>query len=449
MSIASRIEQIEQHIENAYESIGNKGVDLRDKLNIDLKGNTSQEVIQGEVGLEVENTSIYVDNVNESKEDYIILKGNTYQDSTTGKNLLNKNLIENGKVTNNYGSPGSTPSPRVTGDRATLTPANAIKVNPSTTYTFNYTDSNFCFALAQMTSNKVSLGDTGWKAQSTTPFSITTNANCEYIGFNFRKGNATAITDSEFNTFINSNVQLEQNNQATSYEPYTNGASPNPDYPQDIEVVTGENVINVCGKNLFDKDNANQINHWFVSQNKIVLSNNVTSFYIKCKPNTQYTVSKVASTRLQFWCTVEKPNVGVSASDSLNLDYNFTGTVKTITTTNDANYLLVYYYLSTSDTKTEEEIRNSIQIEEGSTATTYQEYVGNTYEINLGKNLFDKTQAFTYKWLDANNGKITDSSDPNVVFPFIKTEIGKTYTISGIFDLQFNLMTYTSNDENT
>ena len=81
MSIASRIEQIEQHIENAYESIGNKGVDLRDKLNIDLKGNTSQEAIQGEVGLEEEDTSIYVDDVNEDKENYITLKGNTYQDS--------------------------------------------------------------------------------------------------------------------------------------------------------------------------------------------------------------------------------------------------------------------------------------------------------------------------------------------------------------------------------
>ena len=32
------------------------------------------------------------------------------------------------------------------------------------------------------------------------------------------------------------------------YEPYTNGASPNPDYPQDIQIVTGENTITISNK---------------------------------------------------------------------------------------------------------------------------------------------------------------------------------------------------------
>lgn len=218
---------------------------------VGLSGNTSQEVVSGEVGLEVEDTSVYVDDVNEDKENYVTLKGNTYQETTS-----------------------------------------------------------------------ISGGD--------------------------------------------------------QYD------SPSPDYPQEIEVVTGNNTIKVEGKNLFDKDNANQIKNWFVNQNKIVLNNNVTSFYIKCKPNTQYTLSKIASTRLQFWCTVEKPDVGVSTSNTLNQDYNFTGTVKTITTTSDANYLLCYYYLSTSDTLTEEEIRNTIQIEQGSQATSYEEYKGASYEVNLG-----------------------------------------------------------------
>ena len=34
------------------------------------------------------------------------------------------------------------------------------------------------------------------------------------------------------------------------YEPYTNGASPNPDYPQEVKNVAGDNTINICGKNL-------------------------------------------------------------------------------------------------------------------------------------------------------------------------------------------------------
>ena len=51
-----------------------------------------------------------------------------------------------------------------------------------------------------------------------------------------------------------SNIQLEEESFATDYEPYVGGiASPNPDYPQDIKVVTGEQNINICGKNYFDK----------------------------------------------------------------------------------------------------------------------------------------------------------------------------------------------------
>ena len=45
----------------------------------------------------------------------------------------------------------------------------------------------------------------------------------------------------------------------TSYEPYVGGtASPNPDYPQQIDVVTGEQTVEVHGKNLFDYSKATQ-----------------------------------------------------------------------------------------------------------------------------------------------------------------------------------------------
>ena len=40
-------------------------------------------------------------------------------------------------------------------------------------------------------------------------------------------------------------IQLEENTSATSYEPYTAGASPNPEYPQDIHVVTGDQTVTI------------------------------------------------------------------------------------------------------------------------------------------------------------------------------------------------------------
>lgn len=48
-------------------------------------------------------------------------------------------------------------------------------------------------------------------------------------------------------TFANAKfiVQLEEGSSATAPELYTNGASPNPDYPQNINVVTGNNSITI------------------------------------------------------------------------------------------------------------------------------------------------------------------------------------------------------------
>ena len=48
-------------------------------------------------------------------------------------------------------------------------------------------------------------------------------------------------------------IQIEEGSTATDYEPYCGGKpSPNPDYQQEIKVVTGNNVVKHFGKNLFD-----------------------------------------------------------------------------------------------------------------------------------------------------------------------------------------------------
>lgn len=76
----------------------------------------------------------------------------------------------------------------------------------------------------------------------TTPIQTTTQADGKkYL----------AIYPSDATTWNNviayfEKCQFEEGNQATSYEPYVGGtASPNPDYPQDIQVVTGEQTVTV------------------------------------------------------------------------------------------------------------------------------------------------------------------------------------------------------------
>lgn len=59
-------------------------------------------------------------------------------------------------------------------------------------------------------------------------------------------------------TAINATIRvwLEEGSDTSSpFEPYTGGVpSPNPDYPQDVNVVTGRQQINVSGKNLLDTE---------------------------------------------------------------------------------------------------------------------------------------------------------------------------------------------------
>ena len=62
-------------------------------MEITLKGNTSQVVIQGEEGLEVEGTSITLTDVIPTKENYIIPKGNTSQVQYSGKNIFDTSLL--------------------------------------------------------------------------------------------------------------------------------------------------------------------------------------------------------------------------------------------------------------------------------------------------------------------------------------------------------------------
>ena len=208
---------------------------------IDLKGNTSQEVVSGEVGLEVEDTSIYVDDVNEDKEDYITLKGNTYQDTTS-----------------------------------------------------------------------ISGGD--------------------------------------------------------QYD------SPSPDYPQEIEVVTGLNEVRVEGKNLCNGINQNVYLNTAVNQ---CGTNSADSgLYIPVTSNT-YTIStKITQARYRVACS---KNIPTPVPQTVYRGVNKDGTSNSITIdTTGYDYLIV----NATDL-------TAIQIEKGSQATTYEPYKGQTYEVNLGKNLFN------------------------------------------------------------
>lgn len=71
----------------------------------------------------------------------------------------------------------------------------------------------------------------------TLAFTTPTDTSALWVTFNSNSSNTSA-------TF--GNIQIEEGSTATSFEPYCGGtASPNPDYPQEVEVVTGEQIITI------------------------------------------------------------------------------------------------------------------------------------------------------------------------------------------------------------
>jgi hypothetical protein len=71
--------------------------------------------------------------------------------------------------------------------------------------------------------------------------------------------------DDEWNCVLQ--LQLETGSDATSYEPYTNGASPNPSYPQQIHTISGNNQIVVEGLNLLPTITTQTVNGITITNN--------------------------------------------------------------------------------------------------------------------------------------------------------------------------------------
>lgn len=189
------------------------------------------------------------------------------------------------------------------------------------------------------------------------------------------------------------------------FEPYVGGApSPNPDYPQLVQTVTGEQTVTINGtsypltlksKNLFDKDNPNLIDGQVTAQKTLDTSLGKTVM-IRCQPNTEYTCTKAYSQRSRAG-TAKQPIGGA------NLLTNYVaeatqlpgGRYKcTITSGPEDTYL----YYTFDDSTDWEDVLPTIQIEEGSTPTDFVNFV----DMNLSK-----LGAYQdYIWKDGSDWKV-------------------------------------------
>jgi hypothetical protein len=193
----------------------------------------------------------------------------------------------------------------------------------------------------------------------------------------------------------------------TEYEPYVGGMpSPSPDYPQEIQSVTGLQKVNITGKNLFN------FNTFISSSNMVVIDSSSSNSLVarvtqastwatvryrifNLKENTNYSLkydfenSYNSELYKHTWVVVRNPITG----DNIYNDSYYKNDVVTFNT-GDNKYLdLIFQVTINAPAVINTLTITNIQLEQGSTATTYEPYKGNTYEVNLGKNLLDTSNA--------------------------------------------------------
>lgn len=144
-----------------------------------------------------------------------------------------------------------------------------------------------------------------------------------------------------------------------------------------IKTSIGVQKIRQFGKNWFNKNNISKINA-VVDTSSITANSSAKSFYIKIEPDT-YTVSrKVIGTRFVVGTTANLPIAGETIMDR---KVNNEGSSITLTTSKNANYLVVYYLYNSSEN--EQEILDSIQIERGPKATEKKSYIEEINTLDL------------------------------------------------------------------
>ena len=388
------IELIDSYVEGEGESLTLNETESA-PLEIDLKGNTSQEVIPEETGTEVEGTSISVNDVVPTKEDYITLKGNTSQVQYSGKQLFNKS-----QTPSYYLKSSSTET--ATGLRATMVETAITsyvsyrlggsellgknislysKITNSSTNTgrirLYYGDNNS--NARQSIGTLYNTGHFDFTSLSAFP------QNCDSIYLLFTITLNNEMASGTYTDYEDVVVKIGTDATASDYEPYCGGTpSPNPSYPQDIHCVSGDNEIEVCGKNLFKAD---EVKNGTVNDTNGVIGGTTSPLnkYIelKVKGNTDYYIlSNKTSGNWGAWYDESKTYIS-----GFSLRTNTSGTK---TSPANAKYMcFTINYNGNHADYTDVMITTS-------TNTTYEPYTGNIYPLYLGvENLQNGTTDFS------------------------------------------------------
>lgn len=359
--------------------------------------------------------------VGKDLKDYRVY-GNTYQNSTSGKNLcgvpnLNTTVsgveinIKDGIITLNGTATGAI--------FYYINPINTTILNGGYTLNNIYVSGdvsstgtkNFNIRRADDQSNIFSNGFVQSNSYRYNNFS----ENVEII-FGIYCTNGTVFNNYKFIPQLVVGTEPDYD-----YESYTGGQpSPNPDYPQEI-ISCGDRT-----KNLFDKANATYKNGYYKNDNGVEQTTNQSGYltsYVSVKPNTTYTIQGSLKQ------TNQSTHIYALYYYDINKNWIYRTTTTdnppyTFTTPNDCYFIQFQYRQDAYD-------EDTIQIEEGSTATSYEPY-GYKIPVNVrSENLFDITKPYVSENLSTvgvtltlnDDGTITVNGTNNASYKYIRFDV--------------------------
>ena len=386
-----------------------------DENNVITLDDETQNLLYGDETYTVNGDNLYIENNNGELAKRFQLDGRTEQETTTGKNLLNFSLPY-----------------IVSGEQNKFLP----------TLPLTETGENYYFV--------------GWCDDGTT----LNVSNCVAVWYN--SNTSTTIKNENFNvTFQASDLSnadsfylylapslvgktivscmlikgTYDSLNVPDYEPYTGGmASPNPDYPQEIENITGDIEIKVENKNLFNPANFITRNKVSITNDGVISSKGIDSTAWNYNNRNWAGVLPAGTYRLSiFFSTLDTdsyPSVRVySSSGDLLINFHSLNNIqhlsKTITLAEETTIGIMF------------KLSNGVctfQLEKGLTATDYVPHQEQVYSINLGNNelcrignykdklIYDSLNERLY--IEKNIGKIASYNGETITTDYISTTGG-------------------------
>lgn len=289
-------------------------------------------------------------------------------------------------------------------------------------------------------------------------YSNTFTAVPRQIYIQIRNGNTTTFNNVKVWPMLTS---LPGQTEA-DYEPYVGGIpSPNPDYPQDVQVVTGRQTINIepGGKNKIGFDENTMPSGTLYSNGTLTVQGSDGSIIIPCLTNPlasgTYTISMdvEAPNGIDMYFQVYDIESGTRLkAEGLSYSTSYSDKwIRTFTISQPASFIRIQVY--SVSTRVPFTLSN-IQIEQGSAATTYEPYQGQEYTVDLtGKNLLDLS-TLVAGYVSSNGTFSTAQTQAEMRSGFIKVQPNTTYTFSiqettDTYPAWFGVGEYTGNDTST